>query len=164
MRWIVFALLAAVALTPAASPLAQNEAQPTRKPGWWEMQYVVVGASAFGTGTAAKPIHHTIHICTDAAVDKVKSPFDVNMTASGCRTKTVRTASGWASSGACGNDEITGNAVATGDLNDRYHVDIVTHTISAPSPETAEVKIGIDARWVGRCPAGKNPGDIEDVP
>jgi hypothetical protein len=130
------------------------------------MQYVVVGASAFGTGTAANPVHHTTHICTDAAVDKVQSPFDVNTTASTCQRKIVRTATGWTVAGACypGQRTITGDAVATGDLNDRYHVDIVWRMDPPTAPGSEEVKIGIDARWAGQCPAGKKPGDTEGVP
>jgi hypothetical protein len=54
--------------------------------------------------------------------------------------------------------------VATGDLNDRYHVDIDTHLDPPPAPQAAEVKIGLDARWVGECPAGVKPGDTDRTP
>jgi hypothetical protein len=166
MRTFTLAAVAAVALASSASTHAQTEAGPTRKPGWWEMQYVVVGASAFGTGTADNPVHHTTHICTTPEIDKVSSPLDVNTTASACTTRTARTATGWTVSGVCDPPQmrITGDAVATGDLNDRYHVDVVWRMVPPPSPSTAEIKIGIDARWVGECPAGKKPGDTEGVP
>jgi hypothetical protein len=166
MRAFLLAALATVCLASSASTSAQTDPGPTRKPGWWEMQYVVVGASAFGTGTAEKPVHHTTHICTTPEIDRIRSPLDVNMTASACQEKVVRTATGWTLSGLCtpGPRTIRGDAVATGDLNDRYHVDIVYLTDPPLVQDGAEVRIGIDARWVGQCPADKKPGDTEGVP
>lgn len=155
MRRFVLALLA-VALVPAASSLAQDQA-PTRKPGWWELQLLV-------TGPTPEPIHQTIHLCTDAAVDKRQSPLGVNMNGGGCPAPRI-THSGatWTVAAACdtGRMKISADAVATGDFNDRYHVDIVTHMDPPPAPQAAEVKIGMDARWVGECPAGAKPGDTD---
>jgi hypothetical protein len=159
MRRFVLALLAAAAATPAASSLAQDQDQPTRKPGWWEMQLII-------TGPTPEPIHQTRHLCTDAAFDKVDSPLGVNMSGGGCQPKVTRTASGWTVAGACdtGKMKITADATATGDFNERYHVDIALRMDPPPAPEAAELKIGVDARWVGECPAGKKPGDTDSPP
>jgi hypothetical protein len=160
MRRAALALLAAVALTPVASSLAQTEASPTRKPGWWEMQLLV-------SGPTPEAIRQTIHMCTDAEVDKRQSPLGVNMNGAGCPPpKIAHTGANWTVSGACdtGTMKITADSVATGDFNDRYHVDIVTRMDPPPAPNAAEVKIGIDARWVGECPAGKKPGDTDVGP
>jgi len=103
-----------------------------------------------------------MHLCTDPAIDKVQSPLGVNMNGGGCAPKVTRTATGWTVAGVCdtGQMKITADAVATGDFNERYHVDIVTHMDPPPAPTAAEVKIAMDARWVGECPAGKKPGDV----
>jgi hypothetical protein len=150
-------MLGAVALAPAASSLAQDQAPPTRRPGWWELQVLISGPTPEG-------IRQTLHMCTDAEVDKRQSPFGVNMNGGGCPApKITRMSDHWMVSAACdtGAMKITADAVATGDFNDRYHVDIVTHMDPPPAPQAAEVKIGMDARWVGECPAGKKPGDVD---
>lgn len=160
MRPAVLALLGAFALVPAASSLAQDQAQPTRKPGWWEMQVAIMGPTP-------DPIRQTLHMCTDAVSDTRQSPFGVNMKGGGCQPmKIARSASGWTISGACdtGQMKITADAVATGDLNDRYHVDIDTRMDPPPAPQAAEVKVAIDAHWLGECPAGKKPGDVDGLP
>jgi len=160
MRRAIVPALAAAVLAPAAASLAQDQAPPSRKPGWWEMQLVI-------SGPTPDPIRQTVHVCTDAAFDKRQSPFGVNMNGNGCQpTKTARTATGWTISGACdtGQMKITADAVATGDLNDRYHVDIVSHLDPPPAPQAAEVKVAIDAHWLGPCPADKKPGDNDGPP
>jgi len=158
MRRIVLAA-AAAALAPAGSSLAQDDAGPARKPGWWEMQLVI-------TGPAPEPIHQTRHVCTDAAFDKVDSPLGVDMSGTGCRPKVARTAAGWSASGVCdtGTMKVSADAMATGDFNDRYHVDIDIRMDPPPQPQVAELKIGVDARWIGECPAGKKPGDTDSPP
>jgi hypothetical protein len=161
MRRAILPVLAAAAAIPAASSLAQDAASPIiRKPGWWEMQVVV-------TGPTPEPIHQTQHVCTDAESDKRQSPFGVNMNGGGCPApKITRTSDRWVVSGACdtGVMKITADAVATGDLNDRYHADITVHMDPPPQPQAAEVRIGLVARWVGQCPADKKPGDVEISP
>lgn len=158
MRRAVLPVLVA-AIVPAASSLAQTSDEPVRKPGWWEMQLLI-------SGPTPQPIRQTMHICTDPAVDKVRSPLGVNMNGGSCPpTRITRTAAGWTISGSCdtGTMKVSAVGVATGDFNDRYHVDIVTHMDPPPAPQAGEVKVGIDARWVGQCPADKKPGDIEIV-
>ena len=160
MRRLVAGVLAVAALGPASSSLAQDQAEPSRKPGWWEMQVAVMGPTP-------EPIHQTLHMCTDAAFDVRQSPFGVNMSGDRCQPmKIARSGSGWTIAGACdtGQMKITANAVATGDLNDRYHVDIDTRMDPPPTPQAASVKVAIDAHRLGECPAGKKPGDIDGLP
>ncbi len=161
MRRAILPVLAATVLVPAASSLAQDQDQgpPARKPGWWEMQLVI-------SGPTAEPIRQTRRVCTDAAFDKVDSPLGVNMSGAGCQPKVARTAAGWSAGGTCdtGQMKITANAVATGDFNDRYHVDIDVRMDPPPQPQVAVVKIGLDAHWIGQCPAGKKPGDTDAPP
>ena len=160
MRRFSLAALALVALAPSASSLAQTEIGPTRRPGWWEMQELI------RSGPTTEPVRRTVHICTDPAVDKVKSPLEVNLLGRFCHEKAVRSAAGWTVSGGCESSDvrITQQAVATGDLNDRYQVEILTLMASPPSAAGAETRMSVDARWVGQCPAGKKPGDTEGYP
>jgi hypothetical protein len=157
MRQAILTLVAAVFLAPAASSIAQDQAQPSRKPGWWEMQVAIMGPTP-------EPIRQTVHMCTDATSDTKQSPFGVNMSGGGCQPmKVARAGSGWTIAGACdtGQMKIIANAVATGDLNDRYHVDIDTRMDPPPTPQAAQVKVAIDSHWLGQCPAGMKPGDTD---
>ena len=159
MRRAILPLLTVVALIPAVSSLAQDQEQaaPTRKPGWWELQLVI-------SGPTPEPLHQTQYACTDAESDKKQSPFGINMTGSGCPApKITRMADHWMVSAACdtGQMKVSADATASGDLNDRYHADIAVHMDPPPAPQAAVVRIGMDAHWVGQCPAGKKPGDVE---
>ena len=159
MRREIFPLLAVAALIPIAGSKAQNAAAPSRKPGWWEMQLVISGATP-------EPIHQTQRICTNAEVDKRESPFGVNMSGPDCPAPTItRMSDHWMVSGACraGTSNISADATATGDLNDRYHADIAVHMNPPPQPGASEIHIGMDARWLGQCPADKQPGQVEMV-
>ncbi len=163
---MALAALAAAALVPAASSLAQTESGPVRKAGWREMQLVVHRPDAAGIPQSAESDRFMIHLCTDPAIDRVSSPLYVNMRGRKCEEKTARSASGWTISGVCdsGSVRITQDAVATGDLNDRYHVDIDTHMDPLNIPGGGQTKMVLDARWMGQCPAGKKPGDAEGLP
>ena len=62
---------AASALILAGAALAQPQPDgPMRKPGWWEMQATL-------TGPTPQPMRQTIHICTDAQVERAQNPFGV---------------------------------------------------------------------------------------
>ena len=159
MRRTLLPVLAAAALLPAVSSVAQDTAQPNRKPGWWEMQLVI-------TGPTPEPIRQVQRICTDAEVDKRQSPFGVNMNGGGCPApKITHMADHWMVSGACdtGQMKVSADATASGDLNDRYHADIAVHMDPPPAPQAGEIHIAMDARWLGQCPADKMPGQVEIV-
>jgi hypothetical protein len=70
---LAFVLAASAAeVTPpdTASPAASS-AIPTRKPGWWAMDMTVKGPSL----SAAR---RTLHICTNARIDQLQTPFGVH--------------------------------------------------------------------------------------
>jgi hypothetical protein len=159
MRRSLVPLLAVVALIPIASSKAQDADAPSRKPGWWEMQFVI-------TGPTPEPIRQTQRICTNAEVDKRQSPFGVNMNGAVCPAPTIaRMSDHWMLSGACqtGASKTSTDVTATGDFNDRYHSDIAIHVDPPPQPGAAEMHIRVDARWLGECPADKQPGHIDFV-
>ena len=157
MRRVILLALLAAALAPAASSLAQDQAAASRKPGWWELQLTIWGPTP-------QPTFQTRRMCTDAAFDRIDSPLGVNMRGKGCDPlSTSRTATGWTAWGACdtGQMKIRANGVINGDLNDRYHADIIVQMDPPPDPRAARVQIAIDARWLGECPANRKPGDVE---
>ena len=74
-----------------------------------------------------------------------------------------RTPDGWTIAASCvaGQTTVSTQGRASGDFGSRYHVDLTTRLTPAPTPQAAEVRTAIDAKWLGACPAGKKPGDME---
>jgi hypothetical protein len=156
MRRLALILLAAAAFAPLASSRAQSDEQPVRKPGWWELQVVV-------SGPTPEPQRQTLHMCTDAATDKVSF---MGPPAPGCPpSKMTKTATGWTIAARCdlGQIKLSVDALATGDFNDRYHLDIDTRMDPPPAPQLTDIKVAMDGHWVGQCPAGRKPGDTVDA-
>jgi hypothetical protein len=152
---VVVAASAAEVTKPDPASAAVGSAIPTRKPGWWEMNMSV-------KGPAPSPARQTLHICTDPQIDQLQTPFGVH-TGRCPPLQVTRTPQGWDFSGACrvagANASTTGRAA--GDLASRYHVDLVTTVDPPPVPQAARTEISIDAAWLGQCPAGKKPGDVD---
>jgi Protein of unknown function (DUF3617) len=151
-RWLLSAGLGLAAL-PA---LSQTPLTPVRKPGWWEMKIDVQGPTP-------TPIRQTMRICTDPAVDKAQSPFGVHAGSTCPPLDVAKTPTGWELHESCAlaGMTISTSGHATGDLDSHYDVALVTHLAPAPTPQAAETHIAIDATWLGPCPAGKKPGDVE---
>lgn len=150
-------LALAIALLSGAAASSQEATQtPTRKPGWWEIQMTVAGATA-------KLAHPTMRLCTDPAIDAVQPPFGVHVGQACPPVQITRTATGWDIHAACttGGAAISAEGHASGDLNSRYSVELVTRMNPAPAPEAAETHVHMDATWLGPCPAGKKPGDLD---
>jgi hypothetical protein len=145
-----------LALSLPSFTLAQSSPLPQRKPGWWELQVTIQGATA----TPAKQV---MKLCTDPAIDRVQSPFGINQSARCPPIQATRTAAGWDVASTCpvAGMTVSTQGHATGDFESRYHVDLITRTTPPITPQTAEIKIGMDATWLGPCPADKKPGDVE---
>lgn len=156
MDRVITVLLAAAVLTPSASSLAQTDGPPQRKPGWWEMRITMAGPTP-------TPVHQTMRLCTDPSIEKTQSPFGVNSGTQCPKPEVTRTPTGWRISSTCamGAMTVSTTGAASGDFDNRYHVDLVTRMRPPPTPQTGEMKIGMDAVWLGSCPAGKKPGDVE---
>jgi hypothetical protein len=129
---------------------------PVRKPGWWELSLTV-------QGPAPQPIHTTARICTDAAVDQVQTPVGINTGKVCPAVQIARAPDGWTFEHTCavGHTSISTQGRASGDFSASYHVDLTTRISPAPTPQTAEIRTAIDAKWLGACPADKKPGDVE---
>jgi hypothetical protein len=136
--------------------LAADSAMPVRKPGWWELNLTV-------EGPMPQPIHQTVHICTDAAVDQVQTPVGIHTGKSCPPVQVSRTPDGWTFEATCvlGQMTVATQGRARGDFSDRYHVDLMTRMTPPPVPQAAEVRTTIDAKWLGACPVDKKPGDME---
>jgi hypothetical protein len=134
----------------------QNSAMPVRRPGWWELNLTVEGPTP-------QPIHGTARICTDAEVDKVRTPVGINTGQTCPAVQISRTPDGWTFEHTCAVGKITMSTEgrASGDFSSSYHVDLTTRINPPPVPQAAEVRTAIDAKWLGACPADKKPGDVE---
>jgi hypothetical protein len=145
--------LAALAVGSAA---LAGTATPERRAGWWEMQVTTSGA-------LPSPAHQVVHICTDPSIDHLQSPFGIHGGGACPPPQVERTSAGWSIASSCvvGGMTVATSGYAAGDLNSRYHVDLVTRMTPPPKPQMDELHIGIDARWLGPCPKGKKPGDVD---
>lgn len=150
------ALLAACAASIPALSLGADSAMPERKPGWWELNLTIEGPTP-------QPVRQTVHMCTDAAVDAVQTPFGVHTGKSCPPLKVSRTPEGWTFAETCvlGQTTVSADGRAHGDFSSSYHVDLITRMTPPPVPQAAEVRMAIEAKWLGECPADKRPGDIE---
>jgi hypothetical protein len=151
--------LAWAAACAAAIPvlcLADDAAMPVRKPGWWELNMTT-------RGPTPSPIRQTARLCTDATVDQVQTPVGIRTGRNCPPIQVARTADGWTVQATCavGPTTIATQGRASGDFNSSYHVELTTQLTPAPMPQAAEIQTVLDAKWLGACPAGKAPGDVE---
>lgn len=152
------ALAASCAAAIPALGLAADSEFPARKPGWWEIDMTTQAASG------AQPVRQTVHLCTNPAVDKEQTPVGVRVEKSCPPLQVSRTSGGWSFAQTCvimGRTTAKSQGRVRGDFNSRYHVDMTTRMTPAPTPQAAEVRTTMDAKWLGACPAGKKPGDVE---
>jgi hypothetical protein len=152
---ISYQLLLAGFLAAAIPTLAAAQSMPVRKPGWWEMKMTI-------SGPTPEPVHQTMQLCTDPAVDKVENPFGIHA-GKHCPPVTVtRSGPDWNFTGACtlGAMQISTAGHASGDFGSHYTVDITTRINPPPAPQAGETKISMNAAWLGDCPTGTKPGDL----
>lgn len=118
----------------AGAALAQVT-QPHRKAGWWEM------AAHLPNGTTM-----TRYLCLDATFD---ARHPVMAQQGGCTQTVEAVAGGYAFKKSC--DGVVTSGTAIGDFNSSYRI----------TEQRGSTKIQTDARWVGACPAGRKPGDMQ---
>jgi hypothetical protein len=161
-------LMAAILLGAVALPLsacdreATDEAQkvvetPKRKPGMWKQ---VTGIQGIG-GIPA------VHICLDEATDKKLAWWGQQGVRGGCAENDIsKNADGtWSFDSICESPDgvkTTTRGVATGDFDTSYRIDAESTTVGAPNAEmNGTHHVIIDATWVGDCPNGVTPGDMQ---
>ena len=168
--WMAAILLGAAALPLAAcnreapkdesageTPAQKVVETPTRKPGLWKQTMTIEGVD---TLQGAK-------LCLDAATDKKLAWWAQQGVRGGCpKNEVIQNPDGsWSFSSVCemeGGIKTTTEGQAVGDFQSAYQVKAESTTVGAPIPEmNATRTVTIDATWIGECPPGMKPGDIE---
>jgi hypothetical protein len=137
----------------AAAAVAQADTvnAPERRPGLWESTTNVTGAAP-----------RTIKMCTDAALEKRHAMYSARATPD-CPTSEMHAVAGGVSfRTVCTRSGVTiaTEGTVTGDFNEHYHFESVSHTTTANGSGAGERKTSIDSHYLGPCPAGARPGDV----
>lgn len=139
----------------AAAPAAAVEV-PKRKPGLWKQTMLVEEAGVL----------QTVQICLDAASDSKLAWWGQQGFKQACsKSEVTRQPDGsWKFSSVCSGAGVktTNDGSAVGDFNSKYQLKAASTTTGAPVPAmNGSRTITIDAEWLGECPAGMKPGDID---
>jgi len=138
----------------AAASTGGNDTLPPRKPGLWEQ--VVNGTD----GSSA-----TIKICLDPATDAKLSVAGQQQAEGMCSENTMKRQlnGSYVFASTCTDPRgavVKAAGAATGDFNSSYTVDTtMVTTLAGAAPITQSVKV--TAKWLGACPEGWIPGDME---
>lgn len=130
---------------------------PKRKPGLWKQVMTIqdIGAS------------QTASLCLDKDTDAKLSWWAQQGVRGGCAKNDVakQPDGSWAFSSSCemvGGIQMTTEGSATGDFQTNYTVTARTTTTGAPMQQMNGTRTTvIEATWVGECPAGMKPGEME---
>lgn len=150
------AAAAGQAAAPAvASAPAAVSAPPRRKPGLWRQTVSTAGMT------------QSSRICLDEAAEQKLSAFGEQATRGMCEKNEVsrRPDGTYAFTSVCDmgqGGKTTTTGVASGDFDVRYKVEAESTTTAASAPQmNGAHKMTLEAEWLGPCPAGFKPGDIE---
>jgi hypothetical protein len=127
---------------------------PVRKAGLWEMKVVRTGS----------PLPEmTMQHCTDEATDRDMNTGFAPAAKDICSKNDLqKTATGYVADSVCSiaGASITSHSEITGDFNSAYTVKSTAHTEHGPSALPRDSTTTIEAKWLGACKPGQNPGDI----
>lgn len=143
--------MVAVSVTPAAALDL-----PSRKPGLWELKTLIEGK------TAASQV---MKQCIDAATDAQMRSFGTSMGAKLCSEQEVRReGDSIVSDAVCRVGPITmrSHSVITGDFNSAYTTKTTSKQEGGPTIPGmgADSVTTLEARWIGPCEEGQQPGDL----
>jgi hypothetical protein len=145
-------LLFAVASSALAADLPAIDI-PTMKPGLWESKVAREGT------TAPQPI---ARMCLDAAVQKEMMGFGMGAMKSMCSKNDLRREGNKLyGNNECkiGESTMRSTSVTTFNGDSSYHTEVKA-TYDPPMMGKAGVDTVVDAKWVGPCPAGMQPGEM----
>ena len=156
------AVLAATACSKTGDGDAVDKAAPAavevpkRKPGLWKQTMLVEGADVL----------QTVKLCIDEASDPKLAWWGQQGFKQACSKNEInRQPDGsWKFSSVCEGAGVktTNDGAAVGDFSSRYQLRAESTTTGAPIPQlNGSRTITIDAEWMGECPAGMSPGDLE---
>jgi hypothetical protein len=141
---------AALALCAAAAAVAQD--LPSRKPGLWEITMQVTNAPT-----------QTMRQCIDAQTDRQMQRFGQGLSQQQCTRNTIRRdGERYVGESECkaGASTMTSRSVFAGDFDKAYRGEVETR-YQPPMAGISQSKVTMNARWIGACPAGWKPGDME---
>jgi hypothetical protein len=149
--------IAAVGLLLILSQLAPASADelnlPARKPGLWQMSMTIAGHPM-----ATKQ-------CVDAVTDRQMMQSSFARNADKCSSLTSsRSGSTITVDATCalnGGVVTRTHAVIAGDFQSEYTVDANTDISGGPAQMPKHSQIKQDVKWIGACPAGMKPGDMQ---
>ncbi len=138
----------------AAAPAAVEV--PARKAGLWKQTLLVEGVDMI----------QTVQLCLDKASDAKLAWWGQSGFKQACsKNEIVRQPDGsWKFSSICEGAGVktTNDGSAVGNFESKYQIRADSTTTGAPVPEmNGSRTITIDAEWVGECPEGMRPGDME---
>lgn len=148
-RFAVGVLLAMMLAQAAASGF------PQRRPGLWEIRGVASEAAGL------PPALHCIGEQTDSAEHHLGRTPGVRGV---CRLGPfVRAGDAWVAESVCrdGKTVVSSRKVAIGDFRSHYRIDTVVRYEPPLAGVREEDKDALEARYLGPCSPGMQPGDIE---
>jgi hypothetical protein len=146
------ALGCAVLLLAAAANAAETDF-PARKPGLWELKMVPE------TAKAAPQI--TMQLCVDAASDHAIMTAGLAMGGS-CTVNRSQSGAALQFDATCDRDgrHTVSHTTITGDFQSAYQLKVVSDSEGGNPALPKHSAITQEAKWLGACPAGMNPGDM----
>lgn len=145
-----FALALILATATAGASAAD---MPPRKAGLWEQRVTSSDPNTPAT---------TVQQCTDAASEKAFQQMATSMGQNLCSKNEVRKdGDRWVTESVCtmGPMKITSRSILTGNFDSAYRVESESRFEPAMMGMSGDKSV-IEARWVGPCKDGQEPGDI----
>lgn len=136
-----------LSLTSAISLAATD--LPQRKAGLWEHRVQMSQTGGFT---------HAVHVCTDGSLDDMA----IQQGASNCSKLNIRQEGDRITvESVCqaGGSTATSRGSFSGDFTSHIAGQVLT-TFSPPLNGMQQTTTRIDARWLGPCQAGQQPGDV----
>lgn len=142
--------------TDRSAAAAATVEVPKRKPGLWKQTMLVEGLDVL----------QTTQVCLDEASDAKLAWWGQQGFKQACsKNEIVRQPDGsWKFSSVCEGAGVktTNDGAVVGDFSSRYQLRAESTTTGAPVPQmNGSHTVTIDAEWVGDCPAGMAPGDLD---
>lgn len=135
----------------AAMP-AQAQEMPARRAGLWQLTLQVSGAPA-----------QQVRQCIDARTDRQMQYFNQGTDTQACaRNEWRQEGDRFIGESECrfGSSISTTRSVFQGDFSKTYKGEIESR-IEPPLAGMSQTRVSLSARWLGNCPAGWKPGDLE---
>lgn len=130
---------------------------PARKPGLWQMTMMFEGGHV---------PQQNIKQCIDAATDKDMNSLGGQMQKQNCSKQDMKQVGNtFVVDSVCkmGPSTSVSHAVVTGDFNSAYKVKVDSKREGSATPgmpANGEMKMTIEAKWLGPCAADQKPGDM----